>query len=109
MTRLFFLVLLVCSTFACDEHGRGGRLPDGNMEEGLTPAPRGGGFCCPIDFQTCDCFRNGGWVAHSTDMCPSVCDLAPSRTRIEEDDHGCDTLTGPDSCLDPGPIDAGLD
>jgi hypothetical protein len=108
LVRLALCTMFAISTLvACNERGMGGWPPDGDVEEGLTPAPRGGGFCCPIDPATCNCFRNGGWIANETDMCPGICDLAPTRTRIVTDDHGCQMLEGPESCLSPP--DAGLD
>jgi hypothetical protein len=94
--RLSLLILTLLA--ACDGSGQG--LPDG-AESGITPAPHGGGYCCPIDESTCNCFRNGGWIADATDMCPSICDLAPVDTYVTTDDHGCQQLQGPTSCLDP--------
>jgi hypothetical protein len=104
MTRLVLAFVACLTITACDEHGSGGPPPDGGHETGLTAAP-GGGFCCPIDQPTCNCFRNGGWIAHQTDTCGSVCDLAPTNATREPDDHGCEVLTGPNSCLD---FDAGV-
>ncbi len=112
MSRLV-LALFAISTLAACEGGKGGFPPDGDVdaeiEEGITPAPFGGGFCCPIDPQTCDCFRNGGWIANRTDMCPGICDQAPVNTRLVTDQHGCQTLEGPESCLQPPILDAGVD
>ncbi len=67
---------------------------------GLQPAPTGGGYCCPVESITCDCFRNGGWVAvDDLEQCPRLCDLAPPGSRLTPDEHGCPELTGPTSCL----------
>lgn len=67
---------------------------------GLSPAPSGGGFCCPIDPITCNCFRHGGWVeADDLASCPQICDLAPPGTHMVADSHGCLHLEGPTSCL----------
>ncbi len=111
------LVFAIGVLAAC-EGGKGGRFPDGGgggplpdgREKGITPAPIGGGFCCPIEEVTCDCFRNGGWIQRETDMCPAICDLAPINTSISVDEHGCQQLFGPDSCLGPPPpiVDAAL-
>lgn len=71
---------------------------------GLARAPIGGGYCCPIDPVTCNCFRNGGWTdLDDLESCPQICDLAPVETRITPDEHGCDRLTGPRSCLETSP------
>lgn len=102
LSHLAYLVFAVSTLAACDEHGKGGVFPDAK-EEGLVPAPRGGGFCCPIASPTCDCFRTGGWILRETDMCPTTCDLAPVNTRITTDEHGCQSLDGPESCLTPPP------
>lgn len=109
MTR--FVVLFAISTLGACEHGKGGgptTQPDSAVEQGITPAPRGGGFCCPIDPETCNCFHNGGWIQKATDMCRAICDMAPVNTRITVDEHGCESLNGPESCLHP-PLDASLD
>lgn len=112
MTRLALVALLFgIGTLAACEGGKGGRFPDADVgaidgsiiEEGITPAPRGGGFCCPIDPQTCNCFRNGGWIEQETDLCPAICDLAPVNTSITIEEHGCEVLSGPESCLAPPP------
>jgi hypothetical protein len=80
---------------------------------GLSAAPDGGGFCCPIEQPTCNCFRAGGWTA-SDDLrgCRSVCDMAPpAQYRI--DDHGCQQMWSSHSCLErdtgvpPQPPDTG--
>ncbi|MGE3761954.1 MAG: hypothetical protein AB7L94_06870 [Kofleriaceae bacterium] len=93
---LLLCLLVGSSTLVACEGGKSG---DG-LEEGVTPAP-GGGFCCPIDPGSCDCFRNGGWIADRADTCPAICDLAPTNTSIRIDEHGCEVLTGPESCLTP--------
>lgn len=105
MIRLILGLALALGTFAaCDSDGGSG-IDSGPIEEGITPAPRNGGYCCPIDLGTCNCFRNGGWIAKPTDMCPTICDLAPTNTSVTTDEHGCEQLRGPDSCLPP--LDAG--
>ncbi|MBI4509062.1 MAG: hypothetical protein HY698_05475 [Deltaproteobacteria bacterium] len=83
------------------------RLTDtGGTDSGLTPAA-GGGFCCPIETPTCNCFRNGGWVASDNPaQCPGICDLAPP-AEVVIDEHGCKKLWGQHSCL-VRPRDAGL-
>ena len=108
--RAPLVVLFAISALAACEHGEGGFPipPDTHAEQGITPAPHGGGFCCPIDLESCNCFRNGGWIGKATDMCPTLCDLAPVNTRITSDEHGCESLSGPESCLQP-PLDAGID
>ena len=71
----------------------------------LMPAPTGGGFCCPIAMPSCDCFGNGGWVAtDELDACPRICDLGPQGAYYETDEHGCQSLQSPSSCL----MDAGV-
>jgi hypothetical protein len=102
--RSALVVLFAIGTLGACEGGKG----DGDIEQGITPAPRGGGFCCPIDPGTCNCFRNGGWISNEADTCPAICDLAPVNTRITSDEHGCESLSGPESCLQP-PLDASLD
>jgi hypothetical protein len=106
MPMIRFAMLFAVSALVACEGGKGGRFPDaGEKEDGITRAPDGIGFCCPIDGITCNCFRNGGWIARDTDLCPSVCDLAPVDTRISIDEHGCQLLSGPESCLAPPAVD----
>lgn len=107
MIRVALFTLFAIGTLAACEGGKGGQFP-ADAEEGITPAPIGGGFCCPIDPETCNCFRNGGWIENRDDMCPSICDLAPVNTRITTDEHGCESLSGPESCLQPPSLDAGV-
>lgn len=112
VASIVFALFALSTLAACTEHGEGGQFPDpdADIEEGITPAPRGGGFCCPIiDEFTCNCYRNGGWIQRATDMCPQICDQAPEDLSIITDDHGCQSQVGPHSCLAPPPFpDAGV-
>ncbi|MBI5536721.1 MAG: hypothetical protein HY898_28635 [Deltaproteobacteria bacterium] len=69
-----------------------------DLDSGLTPAPDGG-FCCPIEPPSCDCFGNGGWVANNDlKSCPHICDMAPP-AETKTDSHGCSYLFSLNSCL----------
>jgi hypothetical protein len=73
-------------------------LVDTGPGSGLRPAPMGGGFCCPIETPSCNCFRNGGWAPEDDlNRCGGTCDLAPPMEIILES-HGCEVLTGPNAC-----------
>jgi hypothetical protein len=96
------VVLAACGKEQGEPADGGEGLPDG-AETGITPAPHGGGYCCPIDSGTCNCFRYGGWIEKATDLCPKICDLAPEETSISMDQHGCAVLGGPRSCIGGGP------
>jgi hypothetical protein len=81
-------------------------------EAGLEAAPDGG-FCCPIDPPTCECFRPGGWTATDDPLrCPCVWDMAPP-AEYGFDNHGCPVISSSHSCLErdtgvpPQPPDAG--
>jgi hypothetical protein len=70
----------------------------------LQPAPIGGGFCCPRnETPSCGCFKNGGWVeVDDPSRCSGICDLAPPyETKVDE--HGCEFVASPNSCLTPRP------
>ncbi len=77
----------------------------------LAPAD-GGGFCCPIETPTCNCFGYGGWIATDSSNCPKICDLGPQGAKELVDGHGCKYLTSPSSCLalpsDGGSPDSGI-
>lgn len=93
-TRAVIVAALLLA--ACD-----GDAPGVDAAGTLPPAPIGGGFCCPIEGQTCDCHRNGGWTdVNDVATCPGICDQAPDTTTAP-DLHGCDQQTSPHSCLDP--------
>jgi hypothetical protein len=106
--KALFLAALLLG--AC---GGSGSSADAALDDAsvLVPA-EGGGFCCPIDEPTCNCFRNGGWVpVDDLYECPRICDMAPPAT-ITLDEHGCEVFWGPNSCLAPpdaGPADAAPD
>ena len=66
----------------------------------LTPAPIGGGYCCPIETIMCNCFHHGGWVPErDLEACPRICDMGAGGAYREPDAHGCQVQKIPTSCL----------
>jgi hypothetical protein len=99
------ILALACGPTSAGEDQVGGAAAgsDASRGSGLVPAPSGEGFCCPVEAPTCNCFGNGGWAPRDDrSACKHLCDLAPP-AQSSIDEHGCEVLHGPNSCLDePG-------
>lgn len=81
-------------------HPDAGADADADAPDSTLPVAPDGGFCCPIEPATCNCFANGGWVSKDDPKsCPNICDMAPPG-HVETDPHGCSILVSPNSCLD---------
>ena len=107
LTVFLFVAIIGCArTDGGVDASDAGAAQESNLAGGgLAVAPQGGGFCCPIENPTCECFKNGGWVARNDPaLCLALCDLAPPLETTTEQ-HGCKYVGGPNSCLTA--IDAG--
>jgi hypothetical protein len=104
--RSIVLVVLVGCGGPNELPGDGGTTADGGRAA-LEAAPKGGGFCCPIDSQSCSGMRLGGWTATGgVEQCIEVADVAPP---FEErlDEHGCKYIIGAHTCIGMVPSDGG--